>query len=89
MKDCKLVDFIEERLSWELSTYDDINVRGIASDLAYGLERNGYCQDPYFKFDQALCCPINKRREKDCRMVPCPSYEFCMMLRREGYIEQH
>lgn len=89
MKDCKLVDFIEERLSWELSTYDDINVGGVASDLARGLEHSGYCQDPYLEFDQALCCPINKRREKDCRLVSCPSYEFCMMLRREGYIEQH
>lgn len=89
MKDCKLVDFIEERLSWELSTYDDINIGGIASDLARGLEHNGYCQNPYFKFDQALCCSINKKREKDCRMVSCSSYEFCMMLRRGGYIEQH
>ena len=89
MKDCKLVDFVEERLSWELSTYDDINVGGIASDLARGLEYNGYCQNPYFEFDQALCCPINKRREKDCQMVSCPSYKFCMMLRKEGYIEQH
>ena len=86
MKDCKLVEFIEDRLSWELSNYDDINVGGLASDLAFGLKNNGYCQDPYFEFDKALCCPINKRREKDCRMVSCPSYEFCMKLRREGYL---
>jgi hypothetical protein len=78
--------FIEDRLSWELSEFDDVNVGGIAADLAYGLKNNGYCSDPYTTYEQALCCPINKRREKDCLMASCPNNEFCRMLRKEGYI---
>lgn len=78
--------FIEDRLSWELSELDDVNVGGIASDLAYGLKNNGYCSDPYTTYEQALCCPINKRREKDCLMTSCINNEFCRMLRKEGYI---
>jgi hypothetical protein len=78
--------FIEDRLSWELSELDDVNVGGIAADLAYGLENNGYCSDPYTTYEHALCCPINKRREKDCLMASCPNNEFCRMLRKEGYI---
>jgi len=55
--------------------------------LAERLESKGYCTEPYFKYEQALCCPINKRREADCRMTLCESYKFCMLLRREGYIK--
>ncbi len=86
MKDCKLVEFIEDRLSWELAPYDDVNVGGLASDLAYGLKNNGYCSEPYSEYENALCCPINKRREKECLMVSCPHNKFCKLLRKEGYI---
>lgn len=86
MSDTSLYNFIEERLSWELSEFDDINVGGLASDLAYGLENSGYCNEQYFEFKKALVCPINKRREKDCYCSTCNSHEFCMMLRKEGYV---
>ena len=86
MKDYKLVEFIEDHLSWELANYGDINISGIASDLTYGIENNGYCSYPYFEYEKALCCPINKRREKNCSMTSCPSNDFCKLLRREGYI---
>lgn len=78
--------FIEGRLSWELSCYDDINVSGLADSLAYGLKNNGYCADPHVEYDKALTCPINKRHEKHCNCAGCPSYEFCQMLRKEGYV---
>lgn len=80
--------FIEDRLSWELSELDDVNIGGIAADLADGLENNGYCTNLYTGYEQALCCPINKRREKECLMTFCPNNEFCRLLRREGYINE-
>ena len=82
-----LREFLEDRLSWELSAFEDINVGGLASDLAYGLKNNGYCSEPYSEYESALCCPMNKRKEKECLMVSCPNNTFCKLLRREGYIK--
>lgn len=81
-----LNSFIEERLTWEFAPVDDINLGRVADSLAESLEAHGYCSRPYSKFESALICPINKRREKDCRMVSCPSYTFCQLLRKEGYV---
>jgi len=55
--------------------------------LAAKLENKGYCTEPYLEYERALCCPINKRREADCRMASCKSYDFCRLLRKEGYIK--
>ena len=87
MIECKLTEFIEDRLSWALSEYDALNIGGLAEDLADDLKNKGYCQDPYFKYEKALCCPINKRGEKECLMTSCPNNNFCRLLRREGYIK--
>jgi len=78
--------FIEDRLSWELSAFDDINVGGLAEDIAYDLKSHGYCSEPYFAYEKALQCSINKRGEKYCSCTSCESHEFCMLLRKEGYI---
>ena len=87
MTDLTLTNFIESELSWALDDdISDINVRGIAGDLADNLKINGYCSDPYFEYDKALMCPINKRREKFCGCTMCASHAFCEMLRKEGYV---
>ena len=86
MNDTSLYNFIEERLAWELGPYDEVNVGRIADDLADSLKNRGYCSDPYSDYDRALMCPINKRREKYCGCTHCVSHEFCMMLRKEGYV---
>lgn len=91
MTETSIYDFIDSELEWALcdSTMvdiEDINIRGIAEDLADSLKLNGYCADPYFEYEKALICPINKRREKYCGCVTCESHEFCMMLRKEGYV---
>lgn len=78
--------FIEDRLSWELSELDAVNVSGLAADIAYDLKSHGYCADPYTTYERALCCSVNRRREKDCLMTSCPNNKFCRMLRKEGYI---
>ena len=82
----QLASFIEDRLSWELAPYDDVTVGGIADDIAYDLKSHGYCSEPYFAYEKALMCPINKRREKQCSCTTCESYEFCALLRKEGYV---
>ena len=82
-----LSSFIEERLLFELSPhYDDINVVNLAEYLADSLKMYNYCEEPYFAYERALECPINKCREKECRACNCNSYDFCRLLRREGYI---
>jgi hypothetical protein len=86
MNNISLYNYIETELSWQLDDPSAINVGGIASDLADGLKSHGYCSDPYFEYDKALMCPINKRREKQCNLVQCPSHTFCEMLRKEGYV---
>lgn len=81
----------------ELTNYFD-NCLGVRNDernyrsqideweLADRLEKKGYCAEPYLEYEKALCCPINKRREKECLMVSCPNNTFCRLLRKEGYI---
>ena len=87
MTDLTLTDFIESELSYELDDgISDIDVRGIAADLAESLKTSGYCSDPYFEYDKALMCPISKRREKFCGCTMCASHAFCEMLRKEGYV---
>ena len=82
-----IYDFVENKLEFALGYgYDDINVRGIAEDLAEDLKINGYCSDPYFEYDKALMCPINKNREKYCNNKLCTSHIFCELLRKEGYV---
>ena len=87
MNDTNLKDFIEDRLSYEIDPYDDINVGRLAEDLADDLKSNGYCADPYWEYEKALICPINKKGEKYCGCTTCESHEFCKLLRREGYIK--
>ena len=80
-----LVDFIENELYFELAPWD-INVKSVAEDLTDMLISNGYCSNPYSSYDKALTCPINKRREKYCGCTQCENHEFCIMLRKEGYV---
>ncbi len=86
MNDTSIYDFIESELSYELDDPSDINVRGIAEDLAESLKLNGYCSDPYIGYEMALICPINKKREKYCGCTQCESHRFCELLRKEGYV---
>lgn len=86
MNDTSIYDFIESELAYELDDISDINVRGIAEGLADNLKSSGYCSDPYFGYEKALICPINKRREKYCNCTMCESYAFCELLRKEGYV---
>ncbi len=86
MTNLSIYDFIESELSWALEDVSDVNTRGIAEDLADSLKINGYCSDPYFGYEKALICLINKRREKYCGCTQCESHEFCLMLRKEGYV---
>ena len=86
MNNTSLYSFIESELSWILDDHYDINVVDIAEDLTNGLEANGYCKSPYVEYEKALMCPINKRLEAYCNCTICPSHEFCLMLRKEGYI---
>jgi hypothetical protein len=86
MNNTSLVNFIEDRLACELSALDDVNISDIAEELAISLENNGYCSEPYFEYEKALMCPINKRREKCCNCTQCESYTFCTILRKENYI---
>ena len=86
MPDTSLYEFLVDRLSWELCSCEDVNIHGLADDLAYSLKSRGYCADPYLKYEKAFNCQINKRREKECLMTSCASYHFCNLLRKEGYI---
>jgi hypothetical protein len=86
MNDTGLYDFIESELACELDDYSSTYVRNIAEDLADSLRNSGYCADPYFEYDKALMCPINKKREKYCNLTQCTSHTFCEMLRKEGYV---
>ena len=55
-------------------------------ELADRLERRGYCQEPYIEYEKALCCALNKKGEAICKAITCEHYNFCSLLRREGYI---
>ncbi len=86
MNNISIYDYIETELAWQLDDSSDVNVRGIAEDIADGLKTRGYCSDPYFEYEKALICPINKRHDKCCPCIQCESYKFCELLRKEGYI---
>ena len=86
MNDVSIYNYIETELAWQLDDLSDVNVSGIAADLADGLKSHGYCNDPYFAYEKALACPINKRKEAYCGCTLCESHRFCELLRKEGYV---
>lgn len=81
-----LCQYLSEYFNWRLDTWSEARRQIDEADLAYKLERDGYSSNPYTEYDRALTCPINKRREKYCGCTHCTSHEFCMMLRKEGYV---
>ena len=85
MNDTTLTNYLKDYLGWNLTSYE-INTDVLAENIADELERQGYCSDPYLNFENALACPINKRREKYCGCTNCINHKFCMMLRKEGYV---
>lgn len=82
----KLSSYLDDYFNWHLSGNLEARDAVDSEELARALERNGYCSEPYFAYERALCCPINKRGETECNMALCESYKFCKLLRREGYI---
>lgn len=86
MTDQKLSSYLDDYLNWSLGGMSEARECVDGYDLARCLERDGYCAEPYFAYERALCCPINKRGETECKMTLCESYNFCKLLRREGYI---
>lgn len=86
MNEFSLSDFLREYLDWHLAGNLEAQDAIYADDLASALERNGYCSDPAIEYAKTLCCPINKRREKQCPVASCKSHEFCCALRKGGYI---
>lgn len=85
MTDKTLSSYLDEYFNWHLA--GDIEAREAVDggELAADLIRGGYCAEPYFKYEKALTCPINKRNEKHCGCTRCESYQFCELLRRESY----
>ena len=84
MNKTSLIEFIENFLSYELPEH--IYIENLSADLATELINNNYCTNPYSEYDEALKCPINKRKEEYCACTQCESHEFCTKLRKEGYI---
>lgn len=85
MNDKTLGACLREFLAWHM-TPCEFNTDVLAENIADELIKKGYCSDPYLEHAKALMCQINKRREKYCGCTHCISYEFCMMLRKEGYV---
>lgn len=81
-----LCQYLSEYFNWHLDPWSEARRQIDEVDLADKLERDGYGSNPYTAYDRALTCPINKRREKYCGCTHCASHEFCMMLRKEGYV---
>ena len=75
-----------DSLDYDMCDGYDVKDQLDAAELASDLE--GLCSDPYTDYRNALTCPINKRGEKDCKATICNSYEFCHILRQEGYIRK-
>ena len=73
-----------DSLDYDMCDGYDVKDQLDAEDLASDLRE--LCRDPYTDYRTALTCPINKRGEKECRATICNSYEFCHILRQEGYI---
>ena len=86
MNNKSLAEYLIDAFRWRLDYYD-IDATELGYDIANDLERHGYCLDPYSDFAKALACPVNKRYEKYCSCTGCDSYEFCTLLRKEGYIK--
>lgn len=84
MNKSSLIEFIENFLSYELPEH--IYTENLSVELATELINNNYCMNPYNEYDEALSCPINKRKEEYCACTHCKSHEFCMKLRKEGYV---
>ena len=83
--DATLAEYLREYLAWHLAPCE-FNTDVLAENITDELIRKGYCSDPYLEHGKALMCPINKRREKYCGCITCASHDFCMMLRKEGYV---
>lgn len=86
MIDCSLSEFLSDYFDWHLAGNYEAQEALCANDLASELENRGYCTNPYLEYDKALMCPINKNHESYCGCTQCESYNFCMMLRKEGYV---
>jgi hypothetical protein len=87
MIDQKLSSYLDDYLNWSLGGMSEAREYVDEQDLARCLERDGYCSEPYFGYERALTCPINKRNEKYCGCTTCEHHNFCMLLRKEGYIK--
>ena len=87
MNNATLAKYLREFFAWRLDTYE-VNTDALGDDLAAELIRRNYCTDtpPGFYYEKALCCPINKRKEAECKAAKCACYKFCQLLRREGYL---
>ena len=77
---------ISDFLDWSLGSLSEARQLVDEEDLAHQLISKGYCNKPYSEFERALCCPVNKRREKYCGCTLCTSHGFCTVLRKEGYV---
>lgn len=87
MSNSKLEDYLRDYLDDALAGMSEARDYVDESDLAYKLKNNGYCDDPYWEYEKALMCPINKRKQKSCGCVQCESFDFCRLLRREDYLK--
>ena len=86
MNNSSLTEVIRDYFDCALAEYSEAREALDADELASDLKRKGCCTNPYFAYEKALICPINKRREAQCACVHCESYGFCEVLRKEGYI---
>ena len=83
---------INTTLAEEIGNYldlyvdSDIRYKIDEEELAYRLKSRGFCSDHCVEYEKALCCQINKRRERQCYDVHCENYEFCNLMRKEGYV---
>ena len=84
--DTGLAEFIQDYLNCNLAGYYEAQQEVSGEELAEDLVNKGYCCNPYLEYDRALTCPVNKRKESFCNNTLCNSYDFCRLLRREGYV---
>jgi hypothetical protein len=81
-----LYKVLQDYFDWNLAGNYEAQEAIDAAELASTLENSGYCASPYLEYENALMCPINKNREAYCGCTQCKSYNFCMRLRKEGYV---